>query len=272
MTNKTNFIANFFNYFREVIESAETPFSLVAQVILPVLAPVVPAIITGIRLNSEMNLDYRLATIIVIVLELLGYAGAVTFIKAFSRYIRKEAPFSKVFMHAVVYGFYITIMYFTNVKLGLMAGDSSIENQIFALLSFITVPTGILAAEHINERDQKEEREKRYIEEKEEKEKLRQERRADSMERLRIREESSKKVPNNGGNFPESSNGNGNSLESSKKVPDWRKVRPTLSKEQMESLASLSPDQIRQYAQETGFTYKTISNWRLHAREELNLN
>jgi hypothetical protein len=53
------------------------------------------------------------------------------------------------------------------------------------------------------------------------------------------------------------------------KFPDWRGVRGQLSTEELESLAHLSPDEMRQYAEETGFTYKTISNWRKYARIEL---
>lgn len=202
MTNKTNFIANFFNWIREIIESAETPFSLFAVVILPILAPVVPAVITGIRLHSEMGLDSWLSTVTAIVLELLGYAGAITFIRSFSRWLRKETSFIKMIMYGGVYAFYVTIMYLINVRLGFLAGDSQIANQIFALLSFITIPTGLLAAEHISERSEKEEAETRRKEQKEESERLRQERRADKMEKWRTehganeRSEQNHRTPN----------------------------------------------------------------------------
>ena len=59
--------------------------------------------------------------------------------------------------------------------------------------------------------------------------------------------------------------------ESSKKVPDWRQMKSKLSRKEMEGLANLSPDQMRQYSMDTGFTYKTISNWRLAARKELGM-
>lgn len=72
--------------------------------------------------------------------------------------------------------------------------------------------------------------------------------------------ESSKNLPNNNRTFQE---------HSKKLSPDWRKVREGLSKSDLEKLAMLSPEQMRQYSSETGFTYKTISNWRNHAREEL---
>ena len=60
--------------------------------------------------------------------------------------------------------------------------------------------------------------------------------------------------------------------ESSKKVSsDWRKIRPTLTDKQLRDIAHLTPDQMRTYASETDYTYKTISNWRGRARQELGI-
>lgn len=256
MTNekRTNFIAGFFNWIREVIESAETPFVLFALIVLPVLAPAVPATVTGIRLHTELGLHWSISIVSAVVLELLGYVGAIAFIKSIYRWFRKEGSLLSVLMNGFAYAFYVYAMYSINVRLGFLAGESSIVNEVFAILSFLTIPTGLLAAEHINERDQKED-----------KEKLRQEARKDRLERYKIKHgnlESSKKVPE----------GNGKFQESSGKSADWRKVRPKLSRQDLESLAHLNPDQIRQYAETTGFTYKTISNWRTKAREELELD
>jgi hypothetical protein len=80
------------------------------------------------------------------------------------------------------------------------------------------------------------------------------------LESLENGMESSKKVPEN----LESS------MESSKK-DSWRKIRPGLSKKDLEGLANLSPNNMRTYASQTGYTYKTISNWRMRARLELGL-
>ena len=61
--------------------------------------------------------------------------------------------------------------------------------------------------------------------------------------------------------------------ESSKKVSsDWRKIRPTLTDKQLRDIAHLTPDQMRTYASETDYTYKTISNWRSRARQELGID
>lgn len=260
MTNEknTNFIAGFFNWIREVIESAETPFVLFALIVLPVLAPAVPATVTGIRLHTELDLHWSISVVSAVVLELLGYVGAIAFIKSIYRKFRKEGSVLSVIMNGFAYAFYVYAMYSINVRLGFLAGENSIVNEVFAILSFLTIPTGLLAAEHINERDQKEDAEK-----------LRQEARKDRMDRYKIKHgklesslESSSKFPSKNGNFQESSG----------KSADWRKVRPKLSKEQLESIANFTPDQIRQYAETTHFTYKTISNWRTNARKELRLD
>ena len=64
----------------------------------------------------------------------------------------------------------------------------------------------------------------------------------------------------------------GNKEESFEKVSEtWRKMKSKLSLEDMKNLANLSPENMKSYASETGFTYKTISNWRANARKELGL-
>lgn len=265
MTNEkeksANFIAGFFNWIREVIESAETPFVLFALIVLPVLAPAVPATVTGIRLHTELDLHWSISAVSAVVLELLGYVGAIAFIKSIYRWFRKEGSLLSVLMNGFAYAFYVYAMYSINVRLGFLAGENSIVNEVFAILSFLTIPTGLLAAEHINERDQKEDAEK-----------LRQEARKDRMDRYKIKHgkiESSLESSNLSKKVPE---GDGTFQESSGKSADWRKVRPKLSKEQLESIANFTPDQIRQYAETTHFTYKTISNWRANARKELGLD
>ena len=262
-----NFIADIFNWVRETLEAAESPFVLFALIILPILAPLVPAIVTGLRLRDELGFDPWIAYTTSGVLELLGYVGAIAFIKAISRLGRGGGVLS-VLMTGLAYGFYVYAMYAINVRLGELAGDSAVVNQVFAILSFLTVPTGLLAAEHINERDRKEEEERLRLFQIDEKDKVRRERSAERLEIERIKAESFQKVSNDGrkdsGNFPQEE-------ESFQKVSDWRKVREKLSKEQMERLARATPEQMHQFAREAHVTYKTISNWRTAARKELNL-
>ncbi len=170
-----NFIASIFNWLRETLEAAESPFVLFALIILPIFAPLVPAVVTGIRLRDQLHFDPWIAYTTAGVLELLGYVGAIAFIKSIYRW-RRQGGFFAVLMTGAAYGFYVYAMYAINVRLGSLAGDSDVVSQVFAILSFLTVPTGLLAAEHVNERD-----------EADEKERVRQEVRQDKMERYKIK-------------------------------------------------------------------------------------
>ena len=175
MTN-TNWLAGIFDWAREVIEAAETPFAKFAIFVLPVLAPVVPASVTGIRLSTELEFHPALSFVTALVLEMLGYVGAIAFIRAVYKWFRKTGTSLSIVLNGSAYSFYVLAMYQINVRLGFLAGDNPIVSQIFALLSFITIPTGLLAAEHINERTE-------YYEQKE----LRAEKRSERLERLRIK-------------------------------------------------------------------------------------
>ena len=171
-----NWLAEIFDWMREVIEAAETPFAKFAIFVLPILAPVVPASVTGVRLTTELNFHPALSFITALVLEMLGYVGAISSIRAIYKWFKKEGSFLSVVLNGLAYAFYVVAMYQINVRLGSLAGDNPIVNQVFALLSFITIPTGLLAAEHINERTE-------YYEQKE----LRNERRAERIEKYKIR-------------------------------------------------------------------------------------
>lgn len=170
----TNILANFFNWNREVIEAAETPFAKLAIFILPVLAPLVPAFMTSLhmfKLLQEMftfrysyEVSVMMAIVIGVTLELLGYVGAITFIRSLFQWVkyRKDEQFLPVILNGAAYLFYIIAMWLINYQLGKYFQTAPIINVIFGLLSFITVPTGLLAANHLSQRAEEdyEEREK----------------------------------------------------------------------------------------------------------------
>jgi hypothetical protein len=168
----TNFLATIFLWTQEVIEAAETPFSKLAIFVLPVMAPLVPAFMTMLhmfKLLQEMftfayayEVSAVMAGIIGIVLELLGYVGAITFIRSLFRYVknRQDEEILPVVLNFLAYFFYIVAMWLINYQLGKYFGTASIINTIFGLLSFITIPTGLLAANHLSERAQEEHDEK----------------------------------------------------------------------------------------------------------------
>lgn len=165
----THSLADFFNKQRELIEAAETPFAKLAIFILPILSPMVPATLTGMHLYQLFLEIFTFpgaevfarisATIPAIVLELLGYVGAISFIQALFKWIesRYEDDGDKFLVPAVLnffaYVFYLTSMWLINVRLGEYFGTPSIVNSIVGLLSFITVPTSLLAANHLAIKD-----------------------------------------------------------------------------------------------------------------------
>lgn len=162
-------LANWFNKQREVIEAAELPFAKMAIFILPILSPLVPAFMTGLHMYNLLLELFKfpnawilcvfLAVIIGVVLELLGYVGAISFIRSIFDLVRKGKD--EYLLPAVLtffaYAFYLTAMFLINVQLGKYFNVPTIINSITGWLSFITVPTGLLAATHLSGKENKEE-------------------------------------------------------------------------------------------------------------------
>lgn len=177
-----NWLAGIFDWNREVIEAAETPFAKLAIFVLPILSPIVPAFMTALHVYKLMGVIFpgaelqgvrmAMAGIVGVVLELLGYVGAVAFIQAIGLFVKEKS-----IAHAVpigttglAYGFYIVAMILINFQLGEYFDTPEIVNKIVGLLSLITVPSGLLAANHLT---QKEDNEQAYT--------LRQEQREDRL-------------------------------------------------------------------------------------------
>lgn len=183
-----NWLADFFIKQRSVIEAAETPFAKLAVFILPVITPAVPAFMTGVHMYQLFiqifSFDHAdwvsagMAGIIALSLELLGYVGAVSFIKSVFDWVRFRANeyILPLALNGLAYLFYLVVMFFINVRLGEYFGTPVIVNAIFGLLSFITVPSGLLAANHLND-----------IREEERAEKLRAEKRSDEILKYKIK-------------------------------------------------------------------------------------
>lgn len=165
---KTNRLAEIFEGWRQVIESAESPFSKLAIFVLPIIAPIVPASFTGLHMyqlllqifgEERKVLSGLLALTVAIVLELLGYVGAITFIKSVFDLVRKgrDEYLVPVTINFMAYVFYLALMFMVNIKLGEYFQTPKIINSIIGWLSFITVPTGLLAANYLSSKEHKEE-------------------------------------------------------------------------------------------------------------------
>ena len=168
---KSNFLARIFEWNREVIEAAETPFAKLAIFILPILSPIVPASMTGLHIFKLMQIifdfgevqdkvSWAMAVIVGVVLELIGYVGVVAFIQAIYRWIkfRRIEYLVPAVLNGFAYLFYLVSMFAINYQLGKYFNTPNIVNNIVGLLSFITVPTGLLAANHLSENADSEEK------------------------------------------------------------------------------------------------------------------
>lgn len=263
---ETNRLAEFFNKQREVIEAAETPFAKLAIFILPILAPIVPASLTGLHVYKLMleiftfshayQVSVVLSAIVALVLEMLGYVGAISFVQAVFRLVktRNTLYLLPAILNGLSYTFYLVLMFLVNYKLGEYFQTPRIINTIVGLLSFVTVPTGLLAANYLSQKEIKEDERE-----------MRKERSAERLERARIKagnlpqaEKVSKKLPKQEESYQKLSS-------------DWRKVSKQLSEEQLQFMVSSTPSQIAKAFLESGLEIspRTASNWRTYAYDEL---
>lgn len=164
MENNTHWLAEKFNIQREIIEAAETPFSKLAMFVLPIISPLVPATMTGMHLyqifldvfqfDSAWLLSGILAFVAGFVLELLGYVGAITFIKGIFNFLstRRDEYLVPMVLNGSSYIFYLILLWMINYQLGKYLGIDATLNNIIAALSFVTVPTSLLAGSHLSEK------------------------------------------------------------------------------------------------------------------------
>ena len=159
-----NILARFFDWNREVVEAAESPFARLAAFFLPILAPLVPAFITGVRLYNlylqliGKNLPSEVALvgalITAVVLEILGYVGIVAvvrFIYKWAKTRRDEflVPMALTGLSAL---FYLVIMGLVNFQLG---NSEPNPDLILALLSALSIPAGLIFASNLVENEEK---------------------------------------------------------------------------------------------------------------------
>lgn len=266
-------LARLFDRWREVIEAAETPFAKLAIFILPILAPIVPASLTGLHLYKLFSDVFKfspnwsgiLSIIIAIVLEMLGYVGAISFIQAIFRLVKTQNPLYVLpsVLNGLAYLFYLALMFLVNYKLGEFFQTPQIINTIVGLLSFVTVPTGLLAANYLSQKELKEEDVRERSERKDERLKKY------AIKHGKVSETPvtyQKDVTKVSGKLPESSE---NLSETFPK--DWRKLRKILSTKDLEDLARLSADGVKKVSEKYNVDERTVINWRINARKELGI-
>lgn len=81
-TRNTNWLANFFYWVYEVLKAADEPIFLVIAVLLPFVAPLLPALITSDNLQKFMGFPPSWQWIGVITFEFIGILGAIAMVRA----------------------------------------------------------------------------------------------------------------------------------------------------------------------------------------------
>ncbi len=249
---------NIFERMNKWVNSVESSVVNFLTALSPWLAPLIPAYMTFEHMQVFLKFPDWVSFVAAIVVEILGFGTVSTFLE-FWFYNRREksgkakAPVGLIVMSFV---FYLLLIVISNVVIDTSVAFLSIEYQkgavilVRLLLTLETIPAVLIVATRPGHKNLLEDIKKEKDDAKREK----NERKIADSERSE--------------NFPNQSN---SSEESAKNPVDWRKFRPTLTLEQLKILANLDSDGMRKYSKEIGYTYKTISNWRMRARAELNI-
>lgn len=258
---KTNWFANIFIWVNDVIEAADRPISQVVMVLLPFIAPILPAMITAKSLREYMNLPKEWTWIGVVAFEFVGYLGMISLVGALMAWIKDEKnhrSWTNVLVTGTAYTFYLLSLIVTNLILELENDVPVSHVTVTACLTVgLSVASSLLNAQRIFDRNTEDKEEKR-------REKDRQER----LEKYRIKYGNNEKVA---GKLLESRE----SVEkvSSNLPTDWRKIRPKLTPEQVSFIAQSEPKTIVETLSKSGLNIspRTASNWHTYAMEEKGL-
>lgn len=242
--------SDFFERLNDWIRNTESSIVNFLSSFAPWLAPIIPAYMTYSHASGVLEFPIAVAIPAALVVEILGFSAVSTFLAFWFHNRRTTAGVKRAPIEVVViaFVFYLALIVVSNVLLDGTKGtgyESWAVVAVRALYTLQTIPAALIVAVRTQHRE------------------LLSEISREKAEKVAGKSvESSTKVPEQVET----------SLESSKKVPaDWRKIRPTLTPEKVKEMANWTPDQMRTFAAESEFTYKTISNWRGRARAELGL-
>lgn len=244
---------------------------------LPYATPFPVAWITMRSAESFLGFEPWVAFIFVYGLEGIGIWFTGLFVEAVVDFIksRNMKTFLLVLIFGAVVAVYVTILVRLNVTLKTSSGmvDPGLS-QVITLLCFLPLLTGVGNGYYKLKLENK--REENLSKERERQDKLSDKAWKRSMieKKLSYEMETSSQLSGNGkkvsGNFQKVSPNLSNLVETFQQHSgDWRKFSGNLSRPQLEQLASLTPDQMKEIADCTGYTYKTISNWRSNASQRL---
>ncbi len=234
----------FFDKLNDWIRGTEQSIVNFLSAFAPWIAPIIPAYMTFQHANNTLKFPPLIAMSAAVVVEILGFSAVSTFL-AFWFYNRRNQAESKkapIIVVVIAFGFYLSLIIFSNVLLDAYPTERWAEISVRALFTLQTIPAAMLVAVRTQHRELLSEIKKE-------------------------KEERSQKVSESGG---KSGKAEKESSESFRKFPkDWRSLEPTLTYEQKVEIANLTPQDVRKWANEIGVSEKTVTNWRANARDML---
>jgi hypothetical protein len=168
--NQSNFLARFFFYVHDVVRAADEPIYLVIVVLLPLIAPVIPATITANSLTEFMDFAKWEAVLSGVVLAMIGYAGVISTVASLSKATKEKSRENWVefAFFASAWIIYLISLIVVNYTLEKQAGATSARlTVIISLTVGLEFAAGVLNAKRIQSRDEMQIDEKRYQEKRE---------------------------------------------------------------------------------------------------------
>lgn len=238
---------NNFDRLNEWIRDTENSIVNFLSAFSPWLAPLIPAYMTYQHAINRLEFPFLVAFAGSAVVEILGFSAVSTYLSFwfYNRRNRAEGKKAPLAVVVVAFGFYLTLIIFSNVLLDTFPDEKWAEITVRALFTLQTIPAAMLVSVRTQHRELLSEIAK-------EKQKL--------SEIPSKPSESHKKDENRLSetfrNFPK----------------DWRSLEDTLTYEQTVQIAQLTPTEVRAWANGIGVSEKTITNWRSNAKQKLGEN
>jgi hypothetical protein len=239
---------NVFDNLNEWVNNTEGSLVNFLTAFSPWLAPLAPAFMTYQHMVEFLQFPIWLSFVLASVVEILGFGTVSTFLDFwfFNRLNRAKQKKAPIWLVVLSFSFYLALILASNViidvakEFGTLAQQATAVVTVRALLTLMTIPGAIIVAVRTGHRD------------------LLREIKREKQEKAGKVSESSAKVSQEQTSVP--------------KVSDWRKLRPTLTDQELYSIAYLSPAEVSEVANKFDVTERTVQNWRQNARKEIGVS
>lgn len=141
-------MSNFFDNLNNGIREAEGSVVNFLSAFAPWLTPIIPAYMTFQHAQNTLKFPVWVASTSAVVVEILGFTSISTFM-AFWFYNRRnvaEAKKAPLTLVIVAFGFYLSLIVFSNVLLDSFPGSAWAENSVRAFFTLQTIPAALLVS------------------------------------------------------------------------------------------------------------------------------